>query len=281
MSPRIAIALACLAVSGCVAPTARERNESFAPFRSRKIGDWDVHSFLVLRYAILRDENGSIGSAAAIDHRGYLITAAHCVSGKSPRLWMLDWKEGTTTVKLEAKSTRVVWRGDTSKGEPDLAVLRISEPLARVFTWASAYKAGDIVAAIGPNYDIPKESEPLALQIESFAGRIVRSKASTHQSILLEAPAHPGDSGGPVILPDGSLLGITSEGGWLLTFRLLRHRALVVRPDLPWLQSIIDKDFASEVTNQVANKAPEPTTGDVTPRAPSSTSRAGHGRGSP
>ncbi len=184
--------------------TTAERLASVAPYAGTKVGQQPLHDFLLERSAaVIEDEktdNASVGvgSAAAIDRRGYLLTAAHVLRGNNST--PLVFSMGAIR-RLGQVRAQVVWRSDVSKNQPDVAILYIGIPLTEVFEWAPEPKDGDIVFAVGPYFD---ESHKGGLAISNYsyvAGRLLNA---SHHSVQMppinwfdhNAPLHGGDSGG-------------------------------------------------------------------------------------
>src|SRR5580658_2775973 len=120
----------CFLSAGCVHyNTSEKRDASFLPYAGAKVGPVSLREFLLARSAVLfegaqlsvtvsaadsrmvwiKGAVSRIGEAAAIDRRGYFLTAAHCVKKGPFSLLFLD--KG----RLVAQPARVVWRGDISK----------------------------------------------------------------------------------------------------------------------------------------------------------------------
>jgi len=252
----------CLCCAGCEHySTSADRDASFSTYRTAKVGQVNLRQFLMDRSAMLveaeqlrasfSDTNAHIaylagtnrwrGNAAAIDRRGYFLTAAHCV--KKGRFWLAFLNEG----KLQVQPARVVWRGDTSKEHPDLALLKISIPLQQVFDWATECTNGSPVLAVGSIIDKQRK-----LKTQCMAGELLRLEEWQSSSppctlVYHNLPLRPGDSGGPLVSTEGRLLGINVavEVGpnWKhLSIEPLSYWAQ--RPDLEWLQAIISQDAA-------------------------------------
>ena len=193
-----------------------------------------------------------VGSASAIDHRGYFLTAAHCVKKEAPYLLFGLGRQ------LQAEPARVVWRGDVSKGEPDLALLWVPRTLDRVFEWASDFKAGDQVVAVGPNYH-----PPFDIKVVCFAGTLnectTRSGIGPRaRSISHNAPLHGGDSGGPLVDLDGRLIAINVRVERTFSFLhpLGKRLSFADHPDLPWLYQLIEGHAATQ--SRAVNQSPNP-----------------------
>ncbi len=251
----------CLFSAGCVRySTPAKRDASFSPYAGAKVGQVSLREFLLARSAVLFEGGqlsvtvsgtnsrflwiqgtiSAFGAAAAIDRRGYFLTAAHCVKKGPITLVFLDQGQ------LEAQSARVVWRGDVSKKEPDLAVLQVSLPLQEVFDWTPAFTNGESIVAVGVS---PVPHQPMKTQC--MAGKILRIAGGPeavvphYTRISHDAPLHHGDSGGPLVSIDGRLVGINCnldlEFQWK-HFSIEPVFADAQRPDLEWLGQLIQQD---------------------------------------
>lgn len=265
--PHILLALLCLSYSGCSiqqfnAPQSK-RKESLVPYRDAKIQGEAAPQFLARRSAILirtdklkvtgssknfvtfqfdgKDPSRyefDLGTAAAIDSRGYFLTAGHCVDNGIPYLSFL------TDQKMQATPARVVWRG-RPKGGPDLALLHIPFSLKYVFAWSSEIQPGEKIFIVGSGLaKFPN------IQLQAAAGKILPfpRPVKTRPPALNfnhDAPLHQGDSGGPVVTHDGRLAGI--DVGiqykyylWKLSGKQTCGDAL--RPDPGWIKTLIEQD---------------------------------------
>ena len=257
-------------VAGCShAITPQERAASFAAHTAAQIDGQPGRDYLLARIAILvggaqvRSLEGTddapekielgvqertrlgFGSATVIDARGYLLTAAHCVTTEPVYLF---FSEHRTTGKFER--ARVVWRGDPDKRETDVAILRIPHRLDAVLGWASDFKTGDAVLTAGLDYDEASNFEPGCV-----AGTVTkidrRARAvPAFEFVYHETPLHGGDSGGPLTTTDGKLIGINTGAGSLRIgpFRWLVARA--ERPDVAWLRRVIEDDYAKSAAEK-------------------------------
>ena len=128
-----------LLLAGCLQGTVHERNTSFSLYAHSRLGVEGTQDFLTSRTArlfsakdltlassginpsvfSLQTSNSTIvvGCAAAVDQRGYFLTVAHAVGQQPP------WLVFGTGTNSWAKRARIVWRGEVSKGEPDLELL--------------------------------------------------------------------------------------------------------------------------------------------------------------
>jgi S1-C subfamily serine protease len=237
-----------------IASTA-DRKASLAPYARAKVGSEPVQRFFLKRTALLVSDpliilrakpkpsdpdcfrilafGTSHSVASAIDRRGYFLTTSHSVGKRSPSLAFLDGD------RVEIAQSRVVWRGDVSKRQPDLAVLHVPHRLEHVFEWAPTSNADGFVFATGLDADDARH------HLDCISGRLFRVSTRTARPPLSatffhDAPLHQGDSGGPLAAPDGRLLGINV----LIRLSLLTPKPIGIaeRPDLNWLHSLIEAD---------------------------------------
>jgi hypothetical protein len=249
---------------GCARDNISERRDpSFLPYADAKVGQVSLREFLNARTAMAFEGGqlsvtisgadhfsvdgkggGGMGLAAAIDRRGYFLTAAHCVEHRTCLLVFKDKGQ------FQAQTAQVVWRGDESKKEPDLALLRVHFPLQDVFEWTPAFTNGEPIVAAGMSV--------LDNHIKSqcMAGKILRLDAGSetvlphHICISHDAPLHPGDSGGPLASTDGHLVGINCDAvigrpRWL-SFSVETLSSDAERPNLEWLRQLIQQDAAAQ-----------------------------------
>lgn len=185
------------------------------------------------------------GCAAAIDHRGYFLTAAHCLTTNRVYLILFDSQTNTSDVLRPT----VVWRGDTSKGGPDLALLHVDTTLDHVFDWSNGdFDPGDPVMAVGLARGAKwGDFYGLAFLGGKVLGCRKLSGDGGESSVAVDVPIQPGDSGGPLLDPRGRLIGVTTTGfhpvvQLFLTESLFPNR--VQRPDRKWLSDLIEHDAA-------------------------------------
>lgn len=250
---------------GCTHRVTPEiRRTSFEPHAATTIAGRPVAEFLLARTAILMtgtDDHGindpasaptvsaqeltprdglGFGTATAIDPRGYLLTASHCV-GRGP-VYLVFSSPGA---RPRIERARVVWQGDFARNEPDLALLRIVHRLDATLEWAAEFKRGDPVFAAGLNYD-----QSFHLDSGCVAGAVTRiahhaESAFPHDQVFHQAPLHGGDSGGPLTTIAGRLIGINTGAGslhvWPFSWRVSRAE----RPDLAWLRRLIEADYGA------------------------------------
>jgi hypothetical protein len=290
-STGIVLLILCLLSAGCVHhSTMASRDASFSPYVDTKVGQVSLREFLLARAAVLlKAEQLSVthsntnsrtfsiagtnswrGTAAAIDRRGYFLTAAHCVEKDPFCLAFLN--EG----KMQVQRARLVWRGDAAKKQPDLAILQVSLPLQQVFEWATEFTNGNSILAVGLSLDKPR-----VLKTQCMAGKILnlsegpQARPPHYTVVSHDAPLRHGDSGGPLMSTDGHLLGINVGAELGFRWRRLSVEPLYAdahRPDLEWLRQIIEQD----VTLQSGTTANQPNKSDAANPAIASRLKSGH-----
>jgi S1-C subfamily serine protease len=270
---RVLLVLLCSLCAGCFSAsysTTAQRRASVESYANVKVGQESLRDFLLERSAVVINEDGVTGSlkivvqgstldfsgfggewnitrgfAAAIDHRGYLITAGHVVRREKGQPMLVFLGPGAKT----PVHARVVWCGDGSENQPDIAILYAGEPLNEIFEWAPNSFFSEEVFAVGADYDGDDDENQNHFSSDYIAGLLlwtssrtnwVPSTTKVHSSI----PVHHGDSGGPLAAKDGRLLGVNTY------FYHKGFSADAYRPDLDWLKKLIDEDFS---------KLPRPT----------------------
>jgi S1-C subfamily serine protease len=264
----IVVPVLCLVSAGCVHySTTATRAATFTQYESGKIGEVSFRDYLLARSAVLiqaenvrlvrsgPDKCGVLiggeriqhGIAAAIDRRGYFLTAAHCV--ESGPVWLLFPSNG----RSQPYRARIVWRGDDAKGEPDLAILHASAPVPHEFAWATDFAAGTSGVAVGVSAD-----KPPVLNMQCMAGRVLAlrdgsSPAGPRYSLVShDVPLRHGDSGGPLADMSGRLFGINVAGYLGLKWKKFSIEPVcwyAHRPDPAWLRRMIDRDARSSRRN--------------------------------
>jgi hypothetical protein len=122
-----------------------DRRASFAPHAHSRVEAEPLAEFLARRTAFVIGGDGlaivlpvkstracsgqfairavasRFSTAAAIDTRGYFLTASHAFEKKAP--FIAYYRKN----RIQIIPSRVVWRGNFAKGEPDLAVLCVPD----------------------------------------------------------------------------------------------------------------------------------------------------------
>jgi putative serine protease PepD len=186
---------------------------------------------------------GYMSCAAAIDRRGYFLTAEHCVDDGA--VYLIRAEPG---VQARARQARVVWQGNRKAGGPDLAILHIPETLGYVFEWADDIAENDPVMAVGLNRTPKVLKGPAWL-----GGKILELGRSEGEgggpTVLHDVPLQRGDSGGPLLNEKARLIGINVEGRVGLFRSLLPNarasEGVAERPDRKWVEELIEKDAAN------------------------------------
>jgi hypothetical protein len=261
------VIILCLFCAGCVHySTPAERDTSFLPFKDDKVGQESLRKYLIARSAALftaeeldttrlstnsvriNSTNAWHGTAAAIDRRGYFLTAAHCLKrGQLERgqFWVAFAGSG----KIQVERARIVWRGDVAKKEPDLAILSIGAPIDQAFEWATEFTNGTPIMDVGLSF----YNHSGVLKPQCMAGKILKVSDGSGTSlpyytvISHDSPLRHGDSGGPLVLSDGRLLGINVSADVGIQWRHFLIEPLYCdahRPNLEWLREVVDKDAA-------------------------------------
>jgi serine protease Do len=184
------------------------------------------------------------GCAAAIDPRGYFLTAGHCLANKETYLLVYS------SNKVRAVRARVVWRGKTRLNQPDLGILRVPFELKSTFAWAPEVNTDEPVIAVGLAWTIQPNRELRGLAF--LAGRILGHQESKQElgtsSVEHDIPLQSGDSGGPLVDLNGRLLGVNIRATPPLIRKVLSDRlvpTVAQRADWAYLSQFIEKDFAS------------------------------------
>jgi hypothetical protein len=189
------------------------------------------------------------GLAVPITNDGYFLTARHAVDKANLKLFLPRQKD----LIVDA---RVVWRdtGDTVGWddrhplERDMAIIHApiewdrGVPRARL----TDVNKGDAVV-VGA-----RGGKPVAGHFWDRLKSESGDAASNMTWFVHTAPSIPGDSGGPVFLADGSLIGINHAIGGV-TFKFLflqteRNTTRAIAPDWSKLMKIIEDDRAHSAT---------------------------------
>lgn len=249
------------------------RTASLEPWRARRIDGWSAKNFGFARRAMLFVGADSVdialkddrfvsmtnftrdgapvakigkGAAAAITDDGYFVTAAHCLPTDSDEPFLLVIESGALPQAFRGRVVHSCW--DREHGFPgrdfaDFAIIHAEGAAPACFTWAAAesLEPGSPVLAIG----ISKGNESAAGGefIRCVTSDEGRRRAPELEKFAFNAPTTSGDSGGPVMLADGTLVGVTCEVHLALDPHDWRSEG--VRADPSWVAAIIARDRAS------------------------------------
>lgn len=129
---------------------------------------------------------------------GMVVTNAHVVAGSS-------------TVRVEAASGPLAATVVHYDPDMDLAVLRVRGLAAPALTFSSdAAVSGDDAVAAGYPLDGPFTLSPIRIRSEILlqGPNIYSTDTVTRQVYTLRGSVRPGNSGGPLLTPDGQVLGV-------------------------------------------------------------------------
>ncbi len=191
------------------------------------------------------------GSAAAVDRRGYFVTAAHCLDGNELNVAFMS-KTG-----LEMRKARVVFKGDATSSIADFAILHVPARLDYVFEWGTTTADGDAVISAGTirkkaldkMAKSPKNKNNIAFSVEPVGGHIGKvlqglAHGVRYHVVLHDSPLTQGNSGGPLVDKQGRLLAvnITGAAAHPSLYDARFRYANAVRPDLDWVMGVIERD---------------------------------------
>jgi S1-C subfamily serine protease len=254
----------CGALAGCltgcarfVPPTEAERARSFDAIKAGTVAGEPLELYLKKRTAFLLGGGISVAQAqaagrtavlrfepepnrtvwlaqaAAVDRRGYFLTAAHCVSTQP--LYIVYWDGEQARVAVP----RVVAR---SAPPADYALIHVDHPLREVFTWAAEGDArpGATVAAMGTgtlSTLVPNTAVSVSVVMSGHLGDVVARPGAAR--VFHSAPLRPGDSGGPTATLAGALVGI-NNGVEVNTWGM--KKGFSTWPGREWLERAIEQD---------------------------------------
>lgn len=253
--PTVLFALLALGSSGCVGASLAEKRASFEPFEQVLIKGEGIERYLTARTAMLlrdfdvavareRDQHvlrlsptagdrQGFGTAVAISHDGYFLTAAHNLQGNVIHL-LLRSAEG----RLKIGTARAVWSGDPDDPAQDFAILKLDVITPSCFQWADP-------ATVHPGTTLVTAgcAAPLAPPVLSAGAALETIPAPASQDglpptslVIHDAPVRKGDSGGPLTTLDGRLVALN------VIYAPLTGRHQSVRPDPEWVTWVIGVD---------------------------------------
>ncbi|MCY3920445.1 MAG: trypsin-like peptidase domain-containing protein [Chloroflexi bacterium] len=207
---------------------------------------------------------GAVGTGVVLDDRGHVVTNAHIVRDAS-RI-ELSFADG---------STRLAQLVGGDSPFTDVAVLR-TDPAGLVparFASSNDLRIGDPVLAFGNA--LGNDASLTRGVVSNPRARFFNSDSERHDYIQTDAPVNPGNSGGPLLDQDGSVVGIvtqvvtrTSDGQMVqgVGFALPSDRVLPVaeriiaeggdfpRPDFGVVQQRSLDDFVAEQVGAAATE---------------------------
>lgn len=152
------------------------------------------------------------GTSFCIDGAGWFITCGHVTNRAADGKVRLILNTGEKDQKsVEAKVVR-------TDAEKDLALLKVTE--AGSFTALSMGKVEGLVETMrvtafgypfGPAMALAEGAEP-AISVSTGAITSLRKKEGRLEVIQLDASLNPGNSGGPILDPEGRVIGIANAG---------------------------------------------------------------------
>jgi hypothetical protein len=119
----------------------------------------------------------------------------------------------------------------------DVALVHVDVQLPDIYHWADMdhLTNGSVVVGFGMDPD-PRWKEAC------FAGRVLGVKRTFEHATMVrhDMPLRHGDSGGPVVTPDGKLVGVESETfNQVFAFKSYEEAC---RPDPSWIEKVIEED---------------------------------------
>jgi S1-C subfamily serine protease len=184
------------------------------------------------------------GCAAAIDPRGYFLTASHCLTRKEAYLIVYS------SNMVRAVRARVVWQGKTKHEQPDVGILHIPLELTHTFAWAPDIATDEPVMAVGLAWTNRPDRELRGFAL--LAGRVLGHRESkrdiAYSCIENDIPLQSGDSGGPLVDLEGRLLGVNVRATPPLVHKVLSDRffpTVAHRPNQAFLRQLIEEDVSS------------------------------------
>ena len=140
-----------------------------------------------------------LGSGFLIDPDGHLVTNSHVIQGGQS--WSVSFSQGETCpAELVGEDAAT-----------DIAVLRLTEPLAQSLTFADSGKlqVGQIAIAIGNPFGF---QHSVTTGVVSALGRSLKSSTGRliDDVIQTDAALNPGNSGGPLLDSSGHVIGVNT-----------------------------------------------------------------------
>lgn len=174
------------------------------------------------------------GAATPISDDGYFLTAAHCVE-QVPVLVIGAAGRGPS----REIAGIVIWRGAPDRPDADLAVVYAPGLATPALPWSTrATPEGTPVLCCGAGTTAVRAAGGTILAGDQPTTELADGPTVT--TIGIAVPVIPGDSGGPCVLADGTLLGVSvraSAGP--------EPKGTVLRPDPAWITELVARDRAA------------------------------------
>lgn len=181
-----------------------------------------------------------IGSAVALSADGYFLTAAHCVdSGRT----LIVCQDATGMVREIVGE--VIWSGANENPSIDLALVYAPSLSPIVFAWSSVAEPpeGTPILCAGAG----SKSLRVAAGAVTGSRRVPAGDGPAVTVISVRVPLVPGDSGGPAMCEDGTLLGICVSA----ELPDPDPTGTLLRPDAAWIAARIARDRAERAGQAV------------------------------
>jgi S1-C subfamily serine protease len=208
----------------------RARQNTPVDFRAVARENQGAVVFVYVRFMLRDDrgtpigENASTGSGFVVSPEGHIITNRHVV-----RLWEYEPEWTRNNYTGEVREVKVIFADHNSNDavpaevvelsdsqDLDVAILRVPPfpgmPVLRNFNRdVSSLSQGDAVAVIGYPFGAELFEFTKAQKAETSFSQGHISKV-TPGKIQIDAPANPGNSGGPIFDEEGRVIGILTQG---------------------------------------------------------------------
>jgi putative serine protease PepD len=172
----------------------------------------------VVTITVQAGNSGGIGSGVVLDRQGHILTNAHVVSagaGQGGAVPGAFNQQSTPQITVTFQDGRTAPATVVGTDETDdLAVIKVSDVdnlKPATFAKSSSINVGQSVVAVGAPLGL---SQTVTSGIVSNTARPVRSGESgdaVYQAVQTDAAVNPGNSGGPLVDLNGSVVGINSS----------------------------------------------------------------------
>ena len=179
------------------------------------------------------------GLAFAIDERGYLLTASHCVG---EHMYLLGVLNGKATVLRPTVVARAL-----PKVGAEYALLHVDEPLTEHLELGGKVAIGDNVSAVLLDWNHRKP-----LEIAGGVVTAIRQLPQNEKVGVIESsiPTWHGDSGGPLLDSEGRAIGINTAGVWNIGLRGLSVFHISAQIDANEIKHLVEQDAGRRASSQ-------------------------------